>query len=286
MCPAQIEALCVVVGLLGIQLDRGAGFSVRAIDERLRGQFRALSGGQRRECARKRARRERMGNACVGVELAEPIAEEVFPQQRLGSDDRLRVGNGALELEKSCWKLERQVDAVELAGGERDAGERRLHAAAAVYRARHVADGLRRAVIEEQPSRQLRRSRNDLVDQRTQVMLAFRRDDEAVAAARPGPELPHQARIDALQVLAHPAREIPFPFIVEEALQIVGPAAKCIPPGVNASRDALAQIVLFRIFTGRKVFPAHRDGVVNGSEGSPRARRYRAIPSSAWRAAA
>jgi len=86
-------------------------------------------------------------------------------------------------------------------------------------------------------------------------------------------------------VLAHPAGEIPFLFVGEEALQLIGPVAKCVPPGVDACWDALACIVLFRISPGVKYF--QRIVMVSWVKAKHRrARRYRAIPSSAWLATA
>jgi hypothetical protein len=256
--PAQVVTVGIVFSPPRVQFDGRAVVSVHAIDERLCRQSSALRTGHGRERARQRARRERLRDARSGIEPAEPVAEQVFSQQRFGGDGRLRMRNGPLKLQKSGGKLERQVDAIALAGRHRDAGECRFQPTATVHRARHMADRLRRAVVEEQPSRQFRRAGDDLVDQRPQMMLAFGGDDQTMPGASAGAELPHQARVDALQMLLHPAGKVPIELVVEEALEILGLGAECIPPGFDPRHDGLACMLLFRAFTGCKEFPPHR----------------------------
>ncbi len=191
------------------------------------------------------------------IQLAEPVAEQVLAEQRLGGDHRLRVCDGTLEIEKAGGELKSQIDAVELAGGEPHAGEGRIAAAAAVDSAGHVTDRLGGSMIEEQPTRQLRSARDDLVDQWPQLVLAFGGDNQSMSPTRARPEFPHEARLNALQMLLHPCGEIPLNLVVEEAIQLVGFPTKRFPPVFDAGDDVLARMILDGIFTGRDKLPAH-----------------------------
>src|SRR5690349_8343732 len=88
--------------------------------------------------------------ACRANRSGDPRRAMLRPQHRRRMRDRLLV------FEEARWKLERQIAAVELAGGYTYRGERGFHTTSREHRARHASRGIRRAMIEEQPARQAR----------------------------------------------------------------------------------------------------------------------------------